>query len=184
MRALMQSGLIEEEIGERYRMTPREVRQQIAAVEMMDSLYFPITDDRTDPDHRSKFSYFLEFHKNGKVAGHCESMPQLPERFARWVKEGRIDAGVRVRRLPKILSSAEATRLLEVVGFDAAEEYLEQREPREQELYALLVRVRTRLEQITVKELVELGGSMERKELLLALQAEVGRVLSAAPANG
>jgi len=131
MRALMQSGLIEEEIAERYRVTPREVRQQIAAVEMMEALYFPITEDRTDPDHRTKFSYFLEFYKNGKVVGHCERMPDLPERFARWVREGRIDTGMRVRRLPKILSSAEATRLLEVVGFDAAEEYLERREPRE-----------------------------------------------------
>ncbi len=184
MRALMQSGLIEEEIAERYRMTPREVRQQIAAVEMMDSLYFPITEDRTDPNHRTKFSYFLEFYKNGKVVGHCENMPDLPERFSRWVNEGRIDAGVRVRRLPKILSSAEATRLLEVVGFDAAEEYLEQREPREQELYALLERARNRLEQMTVKELVELGGSRQRKELLLALRAEVGRVLEAVPADG
>jgi|CXWL01.1.fsa_nt_gi hypothetical protein len=183
MRALMQSGLIEEEVAERYRMTAREVRQQIAAVEMMDSLYFPITEDRTDPNHRTKFSYFLEFYKNGRVVGHCESMPDLPERFARWVKEGHIDTGVRVRRLPKILASREATRLLEVVGFDAAEEYVEKHHPREQELYALLERARTRLEQMTVKELVELGQSSERKELLEALQIEVGRVLSAVPGN-
>lgn len=35
MRALVDGGLIEDEIAERYRMTPREVRQQLAAVEFM-----------------------------------------------------------------------------------------------------------------------------------------------------
>ena len=85
-----------------------------------------------------------------------------------------------MRRLPKLLDSAEATRLLEVIGFDAAEEYLAKQNPEEQELYALIERARNRLESMTVTELVELGDSQERQEILRALQREVGRVFKMA----
>lgn len=180
MRALVDGGLIEDEVAERYRMTAREVRQQLAAVEQMDRLYFPITSDPTDPEHRTKFSYFLEFNKIGRIQAHCDTSADLPERFARWVRDGRIDTGARVRRLPKMLDSAEATRLLEVIGFDAAEEYLAKQNPEEQELYALIERARSRLESMTVTELVELGDSDERQEILRALQREVGRVFTLA----
>ena len=43
MRGLIKTGLVEEEVAERYRMTASEVRQQIAAADMMDKQYFPIT---------------------------------------------------------------------------------------------------------------------------------------------
>src|ERR1700739_2260551 len=56
MRALIKSGLIEAEIAERYRMTASEVRAQIEAANLMDRMYFPITTDPTDAEHRSKFS--------------------------------------------------------------------------------------------------------------------------------
>jgi len=180
MQGLVDGGLIEDEIAERYRMTTREVRQQIAAVEFMDQNYFPITSDPTDPEHRTKFSYFLEFYKNGRVQAHAENMPDLPERFARWVRDSRIDTGARVRRLPRILDSKEATRLLEVVGFDAADEYLAKQNPEEHQLYALLERARGRLAEMTVTELVELSSSKEREEILNNLGEEVSRVLGAA----
>jgi hypothetical protein len=99
----------------------------------MDRLYFPITSDPTDPEHRAKFSYFFEFYKNGRIQAHAESMPDLPERFARWVRGDRIDTGPRVRRLQRILYSKEATRLPDVIGFEAAEEYLAKQHPEEQE---------------------------------------------------
>ena len=177
MRALVDGGLIEEEVAERYRITAREVRQQLAAVEMMDTLYFPITDEPADPENRTKFSYFLEFHKNTRLRTHCGTTPNLPERFAGWVKMNRIDTGAKVRRLPKILDSREATRLLEVVGFDAAEEYLEKLEPANQELYALIERARSRLADMTVTELVELRESEDRREILSSLRREATRVL-------
>jgi hypothetical protein len=179
MRALVESGLIEDEIAERYRMTTREVRQQLAAVDFMDRLYFPITTDPSDPEHRTKFSYFLEFHKNGRIQGHCNLIPDLPERFARWVRDGHLDTGARVRRLPKILDSEEATRLLDVVGFDAADEYLAKQHPEEQELYALIERTRSRLSSITVTELMELGRSKERQEIVTMLQRELVTVMDA-----
>src|SRR5262249_40892262 len=84
-------GLIEDEVAERYRMTAREVKQQIAAVNALDTLYFPITKDPADPSHRSKFSYFLEFQKNGRILAHCKTVPDLPERFACWVRDEKID---------------------------------------------------------------------------------------------
>jgi len=179
MRALVDGGLIEDEIAERYRMTPREVRQQLAAVEFMDRLYFPITSDPTDPEHRAKFSYFLEFYKNGRIQSHNQSVPDLQERFARWVRDAHIDTGARVRRLPRILDSQEATRLLDVVGFDAADEYLARQHPEEQELYAVVERTRRRLSLMTVTELVELSGSEERKDILKSLREELSSVLGA-----
>jgi hypothetical protein len=179
MRALVDGGLIEDEIAERYRMTPREVRQQLAAVEFMDRLYFPITSDPTDPEHRAKFSYFLEFYKNGRIQSHNQSVPDLQERFARWVRDARIDTGARVRRLPRILDSKEATRLLDVVGFDAADEYLAKQHPEEQELYAVVERTRRRLALMTVTELVQLSGSEERKDILKSLREELSSVLDA-----
>ncbi len=179
MRGLIEGGLIEDEVAERYRMTPREVRQQLAAIELMDRLYFPITADSTDPEHRAKFSYFLEFCKNGRIQVHRNRNTELPAQFARWVRDGRIDTGARVRRLPKILDSKEATRLLDVIGFDAADEYLAKQHPEEQELYALVERTRGRMALVTVAELVEMSGSVPRQEILKALQRELSHVLEA-----
>ena len=177
MRTLVESGLIEAEVAERYRMAAREVRQHIDAADMMDRLYFPITEDPRDPEHRSKFSYFLEFMKNSRIQSHCESAPGLPEKFAKWVYEGRIDAGRRVRRIPKILDSAEATRLLDVEGFEAAEQLLAEHNPREHELYLTLERARTRLKDMTLAEYVEAGDCAERLAVLEGLQADAAAVL-------
>ena len=179
MRGLVGNGLIEDEVAERYRMTAREVRQQLAAVELMERLYFPITADPTDPEHRSKFSYFLEFQKNGRIQEHSGQITDLPERFARWVRDAHIDTGARVRRLPKILDSAEATRLLDVVGFDAADEYLARNNPEEQELYSLLERTRGRLSAMTVSEIIELGRSNERREIVHGLRRELDAIVEA-----
>jgi hypothetical protein len=179
MQSLVDGGLIEDEIAERYRMTTREVRQHLAAVEFMDRLYFPITSDSSDPEHRTKFSYFLEFHKNSRIQAHSQLMPNLPEQFSRWVRDGRIDTGAKVRRLPRILDSTEATRLLDVIGFDAADEYLAKRHPEEQEIYALLERTRARLSVMTVTELMELSGSDERQGIFKALQEELSGVQDA-----
>ena len=179
MKGLIDGGLIEEEVAERYRMEPREVKQQLAAVDFMNEMYFPITADPTNPDHRSKFSYFLEFYKNGKIQAHQAALPDLKERFARWVRDGRLDTGVRVRRLAKILDSEEATRLLDVVGYSAADEYLQQQNPEEHELYATIERTRSRLESMTVTELMELAASPERRGILQALDDELRRVIDA-----
>jgi hypothetical protein len=178
MRALVKAGLIEAEVAERYRMTANEVRAHIEAANLMDRIYFPITSDPTDAEHRSKYSYFLEFTKNSRIQTHCDAKPYLPERFARWVRDGRIDTGMRVRKLPKILDAEEATRLLEVEGFDAAEQYLAERDPREQELYLVLERARARLKNMSVSELVQVQSSPERLAILTSLQSQLGEVLS------
>jgi hypothetical protein len=178
MRALVKGGLIEAEVAERYRMTANEVRQQIDAADMMDRLYFPITDDPTAAEHRSKFSYFLEFKRNGRLQKHCDVSPGLPEKFAEWVRDGRVDTGMRVRRLPRILDTKEAARLLEVEGFDAAERYLSEVDPREQELYLVLERAGTRLRDMTVAELVQVRDSSERLAILVDLRSALADVLA------
>ena len=77
------------------------------------------------------------------------------------------------------MDSKEATRLLEVIGFEAADDYLAKQHPEEQELYALVERTRARLALMTVTELVELSSSKERKEILTTLQGELSSVLEA-----
>jgi hypothetical protein len=180
LRGLLASGLIEEEVAERYRMTAREVRQHMAAADFMDREYFPITDDPTSIEHRAKYSYFLEFEKNSRLQKRLDADEKLAGRFARWVKTGKVSTGERVRRLPKILDSAEAARLLEVAGFDAAEEYLKRERPEEQELYALVEKARARLAAITLGELSELKDSEERIEILTGLREAVDEALAAA----
>jgi len=180
MRGLLQSGLIHEEVAERYRMTPMEVRQHVEAANLMDRLYFPITRDPSDAEHRSKFSYFLEFLKNGRLRNHAATIPDLPERFARWVRDGLVDTGMKVRRLPKVLDQTEAIQLLEVEGFDAAEAYISKGNPREHELYLSMDKARLRLQQMTVTELVELAGSAERLAMLNDLKEQIAVVLETA----
>src|SRR3989441_4783903 len=97
LRALLAGGLIEEEVAERYRMTAREVRQHIAAADLMDGEYFPITDDPTNIEHRAKYSYFLEFEKSTRLQKRRETESDLPARFARWIKWGRMVTGESVR---------------------------------------------------------------------------------------
>ncbi len=177
LRGLVGGGLIEEEVAERYRMTAREVRQHIAAAEFMDREYFPITAEPTNIEHRGKYSYFLEFEKNTKLQKRLDSDPTLRPRFAGWVNTGRVTTGERVRRLPKILQSAEAARLLDVVGFDAAEEYLRREHPEEQELYALLEKTRSRLAAMTLTELGQLKDSGERMTIVSALEGAIEDVL-------
>jgi hypothetical protein len=180
LRALVASGLIEEEVAERYRMTAREVRQHIAAADLMDREYFSITDDPTNIEHRAKYSYFLEFEKSTRLQKRRETESDLSARFARWIKRGKMVTGESVRRLPRILESTEAVRLLEVAGFIAADEYLKRERPQEQELYALVEKARTRLAAVTVAELYELKDSPDRVAILTALRAAVDGALSAA----
>jgi hypothetical protein len=177
MRSLLFSGLIHEEIAERYRMTPMEVRQHIEAADLMDQRYFPITQDPTDAEHRSKFSYFLEFLRSSRLRKHAEVIIDLPDRFARWVRDGQVDTGAKVRKLPKVLDREETLRLLEVEGFDAAEEFLARADPREQELYLTIEKARARLEQLTVVELVQLAESVDRMEILDGLREQIETVI-------
>jgi len=144
---------------------------------MMETIYFPVTADPTDVEHRSKFSYFLEFVKNTRLQQRGYGTPDLAERLAVWVRDGKVDTGARVRRLPKILDSEEATRLLDVIGFDAAEEYLRSKNPEEQELYALLAKTRIRLNALTVEELIELKDSEDRQHILTSLHSELVKIL-------
>src|SRR6185503_913024 len=105
------------------------------------------------------YSYFLEFEKNSRLQKRLAMDEKLPARFAGWVKTGKVATGERVRRLPKILDSTAAARLLEVAGFDEAEEYLKRERPEEQELYALMEKARSRLAAITLGERSELKDS-------------------------
>lgn len=177
MRSLLATGLIHEEVAERYRMTPMEVRQHVEAAEMMDRLYFPITRDPTDAEHRSKFSYFLEFLRSTRLRKQTEVIKDLPERFSTWVRDGQINTGAKVRKLPKVLERDDTLQLLQIEGFDAAEELLAKTDPKEHELYLTLEKARARLQQITMVELTELAASAERLQVVRSLQEQLEAVL-------
>lgn len=180
MRSLLSGGLIYEEIAERYRMTSMEVRQHIDAAKMMDELYFPITSDPNDTEHRAKYSYFLEFLRSTRLKKQAEQAVDLPERFARWIRDGKINTGAKVRRLSKVIERPQALAVLESEGFDAAEQILVSAVPREHELYMTLEKARSRLEALTVAELQELAESEERMDIVRALQQQVDAVLDGA----
>jgi hypothetical protein len=180
MQALLNSGLVHEEVAERYRMTANEVRQHVQAAQMMDQMYFPITEDPTDAEHRTKYSYFLEYLKNTKLLRQTNSVPDLDERFSRWVRDGKVDTGMKVRRLTKVVENKDALKLLEIHGFDAAEALLGKVDPREQEFYATLEKTNVRLQRLTVKELTELASSPERLVILRELQQQIDTVLDTA----
>lgn len=180
MRALLDGALVHEEVAERYRMTAAEVRQHVEAANMMDRLYFPITSDPTDAEHRSKFSYFLEFLKNTKLQKHTERIPDLEERFACWVRDEKVNTGAKVRRLAKVVEHGEALALLEREGFDKAEQLLAKADPREQELYATVEKTRVRLQNVTVAELVELAKSVDRLEIMRDLRDQITAVIETA----
>ena len=128
----------------------------------------------------AKFWYFLEFLKNGRLRSQAEKIKDLPTRFSKWVRDDKIPTGAKVRRLPKILDVAEAVKLLDVSGFDAADEYVAKQNPREQELYLVLERARTRLHDMPLTEVAELANSSDRLEILRDLQSQIERTLDGA----
>lgn len=174
------AGLIEEEIAERYRMTAREVRQHISAVEMMERLFFPIVEDPTDPDHRSKYSYFLEFVKNRRIQAKLQQEADIAPKFSQWVRDGRLDKGAQVRQLSKILASPQSVNLLNTIGFDAAKQYLAKINPEEDDLYASVLLLNNRLDAMTISEVEELKKSTQRQDIFRNLQERLLGIMTTA----
>ncbi len=180
MRGLVKTGLVHEEIAERYRMTSMEVRQHIEAADLMDRLYFPITSDPADAEHRLKFTYFLEFLKSPKLRRQAEADGRLSQKFAHWVSDGKVDKAVKVRRLAKILEHEDAMKVLEADGFDAADRYIVKADPKEQELYAVMDKACSRLRDLTATELIQLAESDDRQAILADLRGQIDLVLESA----
>jgi CMP-N-acetylneuraminic acid synthetase len=66
MQALVGGGLIKDEVAQLYRMTAREVRQQLAAVEFMDHLS-PSSPLRTNQTIAAALSEMLDSHAGAFV---------------------------------------------------------------------------------------------------------------------
>lgn len=178
IRGLVRDGsLLVHEVAERYRMTTSQVEQQIAAAEAMEENFFTIVDDKTDPNHRSKYSYFLEFEKNTRIQKIAKAEPDLRGKFAEWVRDGRIAKGVQVRSLPKILESPTARRLLMKSGFKAAKNYLSRHDPEEHDLYARSIEITEQIGQLSLDEIEELKISEERQQVFLDLRKQIDVVL-------
>jgi len=168
-----EGGLLAHEVAERYRMTVAQIDQQIAAADAMESEFFPIVEDKTDPNHRAKFSYFLEFEKNTKIQKLLTSTPDLRADFAKWVRDGKVFKGVQVRTLPKILASSTATKILEARGFKAAKDHLSKSAPEEHDLYARAIELTEEIGQLSLDEVEDLRGSEERQSVLHELKQQI-----------
>lgn len=179
IRALVREGdLLIHEVAERYRMTTTQVEQQIAAADIMEREFLPIVDDPTDPNHRSKYSYFLEFEKNSKIRTEVAKDPALRASFAQWVRDGLIDKGVQVRALPKILTSPNAKKLLSKHGFKAAKAYLSKTDPWEHDLYSKVLDLTEQLGELSLDEIESLKTSEDRQQVLRDLKERIQTVLS------
>jgi|SRR5436190_5246393 len=179
IRALVNDGgLLEDEVAERYRMTLSQVQQQIAAADFMEKQFLPTVDDPADPEHRSKYSYFLEFEKNTKIRQALEDEPGLRATFAKWVRDGKIYKGVQVRSLPKILASAQARKLLAMRGYKAAKEYLAKIDATEHDVYAKAIELTEDLAELPLDDLEVLRASDEHQDVLRDLKKRIERTLS------
>ncbi len=179
IRALVrESDLLIHEVAERYRMTVAQVEQQIAAADIMEKEFLPIVDDPTDPNHRSKYSYFLEFEKNSKIRKVLQEEPELRAEFSQWVRDGLIDKGVQVRALPKILASPTAKKLLAKHGFRAAKAHLAKTDPLEHDLYSRVFELTEQLGELSLDEIEALKSSDDRQQTLRDLKDRINKVLS------
>jgi hypothetical protein len=179
IRALVRDeGLLEEEVAERYRMTPSQVQQQIAAVDFMEKDFLPKVEDPSDPEHRSKYSYFLEFEKNSKIMKVVGEERNLRATFAKWVRDGKIYKGVQVRVLPKILASPPARKLLAMRGYKAAKEYLAKTDATEHDLYGKAIELTEELGDLGLDDLESLKASDEQQDVLRELKRRIEHTLS------
>lgn len=173
-----EGGLLEEEVAERYRMTLSQVQQQITAAEFMEKEFLPSVEDPSDPEHRSKFSYFLEFEKNTKIRKVLDKEEDLRATFAKWVRDGKIYKGVQVRVLPKILASPQARKLLAMRGYKAAKEYLSKIDATEHDLYAKAIELTEELGELGLDDLESLKSSEDQQEVLRELRKRIDSTLS------
>lgn len=179
LRMLVNDGdLLIDEVAERYRMTVSQVQQQIAAAEFMEKEFFPLVEDPSDPEHRSKYSYFLEFERNPRIRKAVDDEPDLRAIFANWVRDGKVFKGVQVRALPKILSSPKARKLLAMRGYKAAKEYMAKVDATEHDLYAKALELTDELGDLGVDDLEGLKESEEQQEVLRELKKRIEKTLS------
>jgi len=179
IRALVvEKTLLIEEVAERYRMTVAHVQQQLAAADFMEKEFLPIVPDRSDPEHRSKYSYFLEFERSPRIRRALDDDAGLRQDFAKWVRDGNIYRGVQVRALPKVLASPQARRLLATRGFKAAKEYLAKTDATQHDVYSAAIELTEALENLSLTDLNALAAADEHREALQELKVRLDRTLS------
>jgi hypothetical protein len=82
-----------------------------------------------NPDNIRKFAFFHELMKKSSLRERFEFDPAFKDNFFRWVAEERINDNKQVRNLPEILANAEAARVLDTKGFEAAMDVLRREDP-------------------------------------------------------
>jgi hypothetical protein len=118
--------LTQDEIAVRLRMSKSKVNQMVRAFEAMQNVYLK---SYRDPASVHKYSYFEELFKKPELREWATASPENVWRFAKWVGEGKITQGVRVRDLPTILANSEALEAFERDGYAEARRVLEQDDP-------------------------------------------------------
>jgi len=115
-----------ERLSKMTKLSISEIRTQIQAFRDMKEQYlvhFPA------PGEHQKFSYFVEFRKNGDLKRLVDSHALNVVDFAEWVGQGKFSRGEEVRRLGEVLRDPDAKEAFLAEDFSAALDQLAQKDP-------------------------------------------------------
>ncbi len=148
----------------------RDIHQNIAAYQDMESYYRPLVDDQDfDP---SRFSAFKEYQKKPQVHEAITIAGYKKEDFSKWVNEGLFDRLEHVRKLPLILRNLKSLDIFLKDGSREAIKLLEVPVPetaiKEASLYHLVNEITRRINDISLGEILRLRGPAagDERELL------------------
>ncbi len=103
-----------EALSQHLRKSKAWVNKRLWAYQLMKEHFLKDSKDRKD---LYKWSYFEEFYKAFKKK---EAAAPWEDKFVQWVREGKLNKGVQVRDLPKIVADADALKALEERGYAEA----------------------------------------------------------------
>ena len=131
-----------------------EIMKYIHAYEDMEKYYRPLLEADDEFDQR-EFSKFLEL-QSSSIKEALFSKFTMND-FAQWVIDGRVDAAINVRQLPKILKDEEATKVLLKSNIKEAYEKTITNKPEYKDLKTvsmeqLCVELTNRMNNMTVKD--------------------------------
>jgi predicted transcriptional regulator len=166
-----------EEIARSLGLPEREVSLLLEAHEMMTKLILPQMQNGTGLD---RFSYAYEFVKNPHLED-FRAKASNREEFAKWVADGKLKRGDKVRDLPKILKDPHAKATLERQGHDKAIKVLGKKDPTVDSMFFKKIESTTKLLSKTTAEIIDrLKKEKNAQQLLHELFAALQNTAKAA----
>jgi len=150
------------------KMRKKEIENNIKAYQIMEQQYLPKYGN--DPNEVSKFSYFVEYVKDGKLQKIMKKIGKNIQDYCDWVSDkNKIPTGQDVRKLRYILEIAESKDSFLNCGFESAIETLNLKKPNlVSSLYRDIENVTEGLKSISSYEIDEMINeeSSERENMI------------------